>query len=313
MNQKNSVMRNTTFCVCMILVALTSKAQDNSFPSSGNTLLGTTNITSQKLQVNGIIDIVGNTSARAIRFYDGTNFSGGIGNNLWALGGSYGDLALYSPYNIVLGVNNYERFRISNNGDVGIGIASPNIGGVNRALTLNSATSTNASYELSVNGVLQGSFYTTIGLNGVILGNHANGPTLFVNGSAERGRITSAGRLLWNTTSDNGTDAIQVNGSIKAKKLTITQTSWPDYVFDSSYTLRSLIEVEKFIQHNKHLPEMPSAKEVEEKGINLGDNQTLLLKKIEELTLYMIDLKKENMEHRKLIQQLSQKISKLTK
>lgn len=92
---------------------------------------------------------------------------------------------------------------------------------------------------------------------------------------------------------NNPTEKLSVNGNVRAKKVIVSQTGWPDYVFDSSYSLRTLSEVEKFISSNKHLPDMPSAKEVEEKGISIGDNQTLLLKKIEELTLYVIDLQKQ--------------------
>jgi len=73
----------------------------------------------------------------------------------------------------------------------------------------------------------------------------------------------------------------------------VTQTGWADYVFDAGYQLPSLKEVEEFIKTNKHLPGVASAKEVEEKGVDVGNNQAVLLKKVEELTLYMIDLKKE--------------------
>jgi hypothetical protein len=83
------------------------------------------------------------------------------------------------------------------------------------------------------------------------------------------------------------------NGTVTAKKLTVTQYGWSDYVFAKGYKLRSLSSLESFIKRNKHLPEVPSAKEVEENGISVGDNQALLLKKIEELTLYLIQQQKE--------------------
>lgn len=106
-----------------------------------------------------------------------------------------------------------------------------------------------------------------------------------------------------------------VNGNVKAKKVIVSQSGWPDYVFDSSYSLRSLASVNEFIKQHKRLPEIPSANEVEEKGISIGDNQALLLKKIEELTLYLIkqdakielltrqvqDLKEENEKIKKAI------------
>lgn len=68
----------------------------------------------------------------------------------------------------------------------------------------------------------------------------------------------------------------------------------PDYVFKNDYNLRSLDEVEAFINKNSHLPEIPSAAEFEKNGIELGKMSFDLLKKVEELTLYMIELKKEN-------------------
>ena len=69
--------------------------------------------------------------------------------------------------------------------------------------------------------------------------------------------------------------------------------NWPDYVFNKNYKPRSLNELDQFIQTNKHLPELPSAREVQENGINLGDMDAKLLKKIEEITLYLIDQGKE--------------------
>jgi hypothetical protein len=69
--------------------------------------------------------------------------------------------------------------------------------------------------------------------------------------------------------------------------------NWPDYVFNNQYKLRGLNEVEDFIKKNNHLPGIPSAKEVESNGVNVGEMQKLQMEKIEELTLYIIELKKE--------------------
>ena len=76
-------------------------------------------------------------------------------------------------------------------------------------------------------------------------------------------------------------------------KVKLASSGWPDYVFDTKYRLQSLSEVEKFINANKHLPNIPSAAEVEKNGIELGDMQKRMMEKIEELTLYIISLKKE--------------------
>ncbi|MCG8410537.1 MAG: hypothetical protein MI739_04540 [Bacteroidales bacterium] len=91
---------------------------------------------------------------------------------------------------------------------------------------------------------------------------------------------------------------LAVNGTITSKEVVVTADGWPDYVFASDYNLRSLNEVETYIEQNNHLPDIPSQKEVNEKGINLGNMDAKLLQKIEELTLYIIQQNKkiENMQ-----------------
>ncbi|HRO46332.1 hypothetical protein [Agriterribacter sp.] len=86
---------------------------------------------------------------------------------------------------------------------------------------------------------------------------------------------------------------LAVNGNIFSQKIKVIASGWPDYVFSPQYRLPGLWEVEDFIKSNGHLPDIPSAVEVEENGLDLGDNQALLLKKIEELTLYIIELNKK--------------------
>jgi len=100
---------------------------------------------------------------------------------------------------------------------------------------------------------------------------------------------------------------LAVNGRVSAQKMLITQTGrWPDYVFKKQYQLPSLFEVENFIKQNNHLPGVPSAAEVEKKGIDVGGNQAVLLKKIEELTLYVI-------EQEKKLQKQNEEITELKK
>jgi hypothetical protein len=87
---------------------------------------------------------------------------------------------------------------------------------------------------------------------------------------------------------------LAINGRVSAKQMLITQTGrWPDYVFSKQYQLPSLTEVESFIKKNNHLPGIPSAAEVEKNGIDVGNNQAAQLKKIEELTLYVIEQDKK--------------------
>ena len=82
------------------------------------------------------------------------------------------------------------------------------------------------------------------------------------------------------------------NGVLKAKEVLVTLTGWPDFVFDKNYKLLPLKEVEHFINTNQHLPNVPSATEVETHGIPLGEMNAVLIQKIEELTLYIIQMEK---------------------
>ena len=88
---------------------------------------------------------------------------------------------------------------------------------------------------------------------------------------------------------------ILANGEIYSKRLRISLTPgiWPDYVFKPEYDLMSLKEVESFIRTNKHLPDVPSAKVVEQDGLDIGSMDATLLKKVEELTLYLIEVNKK--------------------
>ncbi len=87
---------------------------------------------------------------------------------------------------------------------------------------------------------------------------------------------------------------VSVDGKVICEELRVQlNTAWPDYVFAKSYRLKPLSELENFILQNNHLPNVPSAKEVEKSGFDVGDMNKRLLEKVEELTLYIIQLKKE--------------------
>jgi hypothetical protein len=93
-------------------------------------------------------------------------------------------------------------------------------------------------------------------------------------------------------TTNPATFKLAVEGKIGAREVVVTNAAWADYVFDATYNLRPLSEVESFIKINKHLPEIPSAEEVKTNGHKLGEMDVLLLKKVEELTLYLIEQEK---------------------
>jgi hypothetical protein len=89
----------------------------------------------------------------------------------------------------------------------------------------------------------------------------------------------------------NPTYKLSVNGNVRSKEV-VVESGWADYVFAKEYKLPSLRDVEKFIYTNKHLPNIPSAAEIQTNGLKLGEVQTKMMQKIEELTLYIIDQNK---------------------
>ena len=87
-------------------------------------------------------------------------------------------------------------------------------------------------------------------------------------------------------------EKLSVNGKIRAHEIKVEATNWPDYIFEEGYEVGKLSALENYIKENKHLPEMPSAKEVEANGVALGEMNKKLLKNIEELTLHLIEINK---------------------
>lgn len=121
------------------------------------------------------------------------------------------------------------------------------------------------------------------GSNKLIISNHVTNSTIY--GELDNKRIAIA-------TDEFPTDTaykLAVEGKVIAREFRATQApGWPDYVFDPSYALMDLQTLEQYIQTHKHLPDIPTAIEVANEGIELAAMNTLLLKKVEELTLYII-------------------------
>jgi len=99
---------------------------------------------------------------------------------------------------------------------------------------------------------------------------------------------------------------LDVNGTIHSKEVKVDMSGWSDFVFKKEYNLPTLEQVEKHIAEKGHLENIPSEKEVLENGISLGEMNAKLLRKIEELTLYVIEMKKKNESMEKEILNLKQ-------
>ncbi len=230
----------------------------------------------------------------AIGYKAGFNIQTGIRNNIW---GSYANVSTSSNYNIIIGYRTWSHG--DNNIIIGKKITLPqgisnamNIGGVLFGTGFQSAlpegaTSTPANGKIGINVVNP---TTTLDVAGT---GHISSH-FYVDGNLGIG-------------TKNPDQKLTVKGKIHAEEVIIdTNVPFPDYVFSHDYNLMPLKEVEQFVKTNNHLPEIPSAGEVAETGLNIGELQTKLLQKIEELTLYAIEQSKDIEELKREVRELKE-------
>jgi len=134
----------------------------------------------------------------------------------------------------------------------------------------------------------------------------------------ERIRINFSGMVGIGTTTPD--QKLTVNGTIHAKSVLVDMNIFPDYVFKPTYKLPSLTDVKTYIDKNHHLPDVPAAADVEKNGLNLGEMNKILVQKVEELTLYLIEKDKTEREQKEInkiqqeqIDQLKQQMQLLLK
>lgn len=102
-----------------------------------------------------------------------------------------------------------------------------------------------------------------------------------------------------------------VETGIRTRKVKVDMVTWPDYVFHPTYKLRPLKDLDEYVIKNGHLPDVPSASDVKKNGLDIGDNQAILLKKIEELTLYVIGQNKKLEDQHKQLQNVQKRVRSL--
>ncbi|UTN05111.1 hypothetical protein L0669_04210 [Flavobacterium bizetiae] len=181
-------------------------------------------------------------------------------------------------------------------GNLGIGVANPSndqnwgkvldVAGVSSSKIL--ATSLNSNYKVGI--FSHSSWYG----GGGFLGTESDHPLhLITNYNSKMSILTNGNVGIGISDPKNKLD---VNGTIHSKEVKVDMDGWSDFVFKKEYNLPTLNEVEKHIAEKGHLENIPSEAEVLKNGINLGEMNVKLLQKIEELTLYMIEMKKENEE-----------------
>lgn len=181
-----------------------------------------------------------------------------------------------------------------------------------------------AGWSTAGNSSVGTSFIGTTSAEDLILKTNASERLrIFSNGNISIGSITNSGKRLEvngtsyfsdamaiGTTASPSTDyKLFVGSGIRARKVKVDQLNWPDYVFEPSYRLRPLEEVKAFIESNGHLPGFESAKVVEAEGLDIGTNQAAIVEKVEELTLYIIQLNEQLKAQQKVIQALQEQIN----
>lgn len=219
-----------------------------------------------------------------------------------------------------------ERMRILGNGNVGIGITNPIVKlDVNGRFRIKSSQLTDlVDFVNDAQNIPAGSdalwvAYSQYQTNDAGLLTLSSVPSLGA-GYDVRFTVRANGKTGIGTTNFNCSDCANyrlfVKDGIKTEKVKVDIASangWADYVFKKDYTLKTLEEVEEHIKEKGHLPNVPSAKEVEADGINVAEMDAKLLEKIEELTLYSIEQNKKSKEQEIQIKKLQEENTELQK
>lgn len=304
-------MKRILSAFIIALTSFSSYAQTNTFPSNANVGIGTLSPLSP-LHVNGGTSMSSgwNKTSTLQALYPVQIFNSNA--TKWAGIGYDHSSALRIWVNATsddLPGTGLGAVSILNNGNFGIGTFTPTsplhvTGGAAMSSGWNKTSTLQALYPVQIFNS-NATKWAGIGYD------HSSALRIWVNAKSDDVSGTGLNAM---TISNNGNISIGdfdsqsyklgVNGTIRAKEIKVETANWPDYVFDPSYQLPDLETTEKFIKQHKHLPEIPAAREVESNGVNLGELNATLVKKIEELTLYMIDINKVVRQQQIEIEQL---------
>jgi hypothetical protein len=224
-----------------------------------------------------------------------------------------------TPIVLIEGSYNSNDVIFNSGGNIGIGTPSPKAkleireSDNTNGLKIRHINETQEAWGLNIGQGSDLTGYISIGGRDLIIG--AGWDKTITIGVAQFSQyggkvVFPGGTVCIGTTQAPADCKLAVKGIVRAENFLVTNVSgWPDFVFASNYNLRSLTEVEAFINQNKHLPNVPSEKEVKADGYDVSEMNAKLLQKIEELTLYLIEINKEVQTLKKENIELKEKVS----
>ena len=221
----------------------------------------------------------------------GENITSGAGNTM--VGQDSGQELIDGSFNAALGKWSLES-NTTGSKNVAIGVSSARnnlVGSFNTILGNSAGRNATGSYNVFI-GNDAGT--NEMGSNKLVIENSTS-TTPLIYGEFDNDKLFFFGDVGIGNTTDNTTLAtgfkLSVKGDIACEDILVEpEANWPDYVFEAEYTLKTLEEVKQHIDNKGHLPGVPSAKEVEENGIFLAEMSRIQMEKIEELTLYILQL-----------------------
>lgn len=344
-------MKTNISLLVLMLVAFSGWAQNNVFPTSGNVGIGTTNPSQKLSILGNISSQGNSSEGGAIFLENSLKTSplSAFRWAMYNMTGDYGNSLQFWSYN--QGFTDFgPKFSISDNGNVGIGTQNPtskleilgqatsySVGFGQLSSTMSSknyanfSSNSHGSVLISSNLFVDGNddlkiarSHATLAGSAILLpGNgmpNQGGITFYTKPastvSAEQSYAGTANMVILPTGNVGiGTvspaEKLSVNGKIRSKEIKVEVDNWPDYVFDGGYMLSTLEEVDAHIKKHGRLPEMPSAAQVSANGIDLGEMNRLLLQKIEELTMHLIEKNREIRKSNHRLQEMEVRQAKI--
>lgn len=285
-------------------------------PTAGNIGIGTTTPTAVQSSSNRVLNMLGTSNGAEVVL----ERSGGSSKGYWSqTPGDNTKIGTSASYPLIFETNLSERLRIAGDGKVGIGTTSPTLANLvvygNQGIAIdgnNAASQLNFYNSGTVLGSIGKGNYAVTSADQTGVSMYSVGAMSFASGGqSERMRIASNGKVGIGT--DNPDELLSVKGTIHSQEVKVDLAGWSDYVFKPTYKLPSLSSIKTYIDKNQHLPEVPSEEEMMKNGLKVGEMNKLMMKKVEELTLYLIEKDKQMEEQRIINRSLQAQLNQIKK